>query len=115
MANNTYAAEYARSGRAKVSPWAGDGGTLRLPASLVVLTRTGFLCISHDAPTQCKASKCRQPIAKGQLRLAKQYPSDRFEEGGSATDWFHPPCLFASFARVRSSTRIIRSAADIEG
>lgn len=43
---------------------------------------------------QCKLAACKKKIEKGELRVGKTYPNDRFTEGGTMTDWYHAPCVF---------------------
>jgi hypothetical protein len=85
---------------------------------------------------------CKITINKDELRLAKMFPSERFEEGGSATNYFHASCAVSDFIpgaqvatcfthccaltfrlgcmfdhlkRVRKTTRKIESVDDIDG
>jgi hypothetical protein len=79
---------------------------------------------------QCKAKNCRKIIDKDELRIGKRFPSARFEEGGEATDWFHPvrlterswrsplglkACIFDQLSRAKSTTKKIDSTADLQG
>lgn len=36
-------------------------------------------------------------ILQGELRIGKQFPSDRFTDGGSAANYYHPKCWFEVF------------------
>jgi hypothetical protein len=54
-------------------------------------------------------------INKGELRVGRMYPSERFDEGGTATEWFHPACMFETFKRARAATRKIEDESDIGG
>lgn len=38
--------------------------------------------------------------------MSRSFPSERFEEGGSATDWFHAKCLFDALKRARKARKI---------
>eukprot|EP01117_Protostelium_nocturnum_P004476 TRINITY_DN1612_c0_g1_i1.p1 TRINITY_DN1612_c0_g1~~TRINITY_DN1612_c0_g1_i1.p1 ORF type:complete len:495 (-),score=220.95 TRINITY_DN1612_c0_g1_i1:64-1548(-) len=63
----------------------------------------------------CKNSKCKGKIEKDSLRIAKIYPSDRFEVGGTQTDWYHYNCLFDALSRARKDTKKIESEDDLQG
>ncbi|KAF2071785.1 hypothetical protein CYY_006892 [Polysphondylium violaceum] len=67
------------------------------------------------ARSLCKASKCKKGIEKGELRIGKVYPSDRFEPDGVATDWFHAKCLFESQKKARKTTKKIEDIDDLAG
>jgi hypothetical protein len=71
--------------------------------------------IEHAKTGRSKCKKCKSTIEKDELRVAKHFPSERFEEGGSATDWFHPSCIFEHLKRARKTTRKIEDEADISG
>jgi hypothetical protein len=46
--------------------------------------------IEHAKTARSKCKQCKVEIDKGQLRIGKHFPSERFTEGGSATEWRHP-------------------------
>ena len=71
--------------------------------------------IEHAKTARSKCKKCKTQIEKDELRIGKHYPSERFEEGGSATDWFHPSCMFEHLKRVRKTTKRIEDEGDISG
>jgi hypothetical protein len=48
---------------------------------------------------QCKATGCKQLIAKDTVRLGKSHPSGFHD--GLQTDWFHPKCMFKVAQRIR--------------
>ncbi|KAI8796337.1 DNA ligase 3 [Biomphalaria glabrata] len=61
----------------------------------------------------CK--KCKQKIEKGSLRIGKLSPNPFSEDGGQMKQWFHPTCLFETFARARASTTKLEDPEDAEG
>jgi len=63
----------------------------------------------------CKGSKCKKGIEKGEIRIGKVYPSDRFETDGVATDWFHAKCLFESQKKARKTTKKVEDIDDLAG
>lgn len=66
--------------------------------------------------SSCKNKSCASKhIDKGSLRIGKVTPSDRFEEGGLQMNWYHPPCIFETFARMRGTSRKVERPADLEG
>lgn len=64
---------------------------------------------------KCKCQKCKQPIDKGLVRIAKLVPNIFNDEGGDMKQYHHPACLFESFKKVRSTTKIIEEPGDLEG
>ena len=62
--------------------------------------------------SNCK--KCKGTINKGEARIAKLTPSP-FSEGESMAQWYHLPCVFKSFQKVRATTKIIEEPDDLEG
>jgi hypothetical protein len=67
---------------------------------------------------KCKAKACAHGnavIGQGELRVARVVDSDRFSEGGTQTEWYHPRCLFEVFMRAKATSRKIESAADMDG
>ena len=61
----------------------------------------------------CK--KCKQKLAKGSLRLAKVTPNPFTDGEGEMKQYFHAKCLFETFAKARSTTKVIDNDDDIEG
>ena len=55
----------------------------------------------------CKCHKCKQPIEKGLLRIAKLVPNIFSDDGGDMKQYHHPICLFESFKKARATTKII--------
>jgi hypothetical protein len=51
---------------------------------------------------QCKLTACKKKIEKGEVRVGKTFPNDRFTEGGTMTEWFHAPCIFQVGTHTRS-------------
>ncbi|PRP81603.1 hypothetical protein PROFUN_01110 [Planoprotostelium fungivorum] len=70
---------------------------------------------AKSARSACKNNKCKKKIEKDAVRIAKKYPSDRFAEGGTQTDWFHYNCIFDALKRARKDTKKIESEDDLEG
>jgi DNA ligase-3 len=62
-------------------------------------------------PAKCQ--KCKQQIGKGELRLAK-LTANPFTGDGEMKQYHHPNCLFETFKKARSTTRIIEDVEDIE-
>ncbi|EFA86269.1 SMAD/FHA domain-containing protein [Heterostelium album PN500] len=65
--------------------------------------------------SSCKAKQCKGNIPKETIRIAKVYPSARFEDDGTAVDYFHPQCLFDSQVRARKTTKKVEEIEDLEG
>ena len=63
--------------------------------------------------SSCK--KCKQKIEKGALRIAKLVSNPFSDEGGDMKQWFHPTCIFETFARARATTKKIEDPEDVEG
>lgn len=61
----------------------------------------------------CK--KCKQKLVKGSLRLAKVTPNPFTDGEGEMKQYFHAKCLFETFAKARSTTKVIENDDDIEG
>ena len=62
-----------------------------------------------------KCKKCKQEIAKGDVRLAKLVPN--FFGGDEDTEmkqYYHIKCMFETFKRARATTKKIESSDDIE-
>ena len=55
----------------------------------------------------CKCQKCKQPIEKGLVRIAKLVPNIFSDDGGDMKQYHHPICLFESFKIARATTKII--------
>ena len=55
----------------------------------------------------CKCQKCKQPIEKGELRIAKLVPNIFSDDGGDMKQYHHPICLFESFKKARATTKVI--------
>ncbi|KYR00475.1 SMAD/FHA domain-containing protein [Tieghemostelium lacteum] len=68
---------------------------------------------SKTGRSKCKNSKCKDTIEKGEMRIGKIFSSDRFTEGGQATDWFHAKCFFESQKRARKTTKKIDDTDDL--
>lgn len=65
------------------------------------------------ARSSCK--KCKQKIDKGELRVNK-LTANIFHEGeGEMKQSYHPKCLFDTFIRARSTTKIVEEPDDLEG
>ena len=63
---------------------------------------------------KCQMSKCKQPIDKGLLRIAKIVKSP-FSDDSDMKQYHHPKCLFDAFSRAKSTTKVIEDPGDIEG
>ena len=61
----------------------------------------------------CK--KCKQKLPKGSFRIAKVVSNPFSEEGGDMKQYHHPRCIFETFVRARSTTKIIEDPSDLNG
>lgn len=62
-----------------------------------------------------KCKKCKKEIEKGLIRLGKLVPNAFGDSDTEMKQYYHIDCLFDSFKRARSTTKIIESADDIQG
>ena len=62
-------------------------------------------------PAKCQ--KCKEPLKRGDLRLAK-VTANPFTGDGEMKMHHHPTCLFETFKRARATTRVIEDVEDIE-
>ena len=46
--------------------------------------------IEHAKTGRSSCKQCKTTIEKDELRMGKTFPSERFTEGGKATEWRHP-------------------------
>ncbi|MES1910519.1 MAG: hypothetical protein MHM6MM_003100 [Cercozoa sp. M6MM] len=71
---------------------------------------------SANGRAGCKDSKCKQKIAKGALRLAREVPNpfDEDNEESTMMKWYHATCFFRAQKRVRKDTRKLESMSDFE-
>ena len=67
------------------------------------------------AKRNAKCKICKQPIEKGEVRIAKLVPNIFSDDGGDMKQYHHPICLFESFKRVRATTKVIEDPGDLEG
>lgn len=63
----------------------------------------------------CKCHKCKQPIDKGTIRIAKLVPNYFSDNGGEMKQYYHPICLFESFKKARATTKVIEDPGDLQG
>ena len=63
--------------------------------------------------SNCK--KCKSKIEKGELRMAKIVPNFFHDGDGEMKQYHHPRCIFETFIKARSTTKIIEEADNIEG
>lgn len=61
-----------------------------------------------------KCKKCKTEIPKGDIRLAKLVPNFFGDSDGEMKQFYHIKCLFDTFKRARSTTKVIESADDIQ-
>ncbi|CAF0763628.1 unnamed protein product [Brachionus calyciflorus] len=71
-----------------------------------------FLADYSKRLSKCK--KCKGEIEKGALRLGKLVPNAFGDSDTDMKQYFHVDCLFETFKRARSNTKIIESADDIQ-
>lgn len=63
--------------------------------------------------SSCK--KCKQKLEKGGLRLAKVTANPFTDGEGDMKQYFHSKCLFETFLKARSTTKVIEEPDDVEG
>ncbi|ESN98431.1 hypothetical protein HELRODRAFT_113751 [Helobdella robusta] len=74
---------------------------------------TSFLCDYAKLGTAgCK--KCKVKLEKGALRLAKVTPNPFTDGEGEMKQYFHPKCLFETFTKARSTTKVVDSPNDLQ-
>ena len=61
-----------------------------------------------------KCKKCKEHIEKNEIRLAKMVPNHFGSDEGDMKQYYHIDCLFNTFAKARSTTKIIESPDDID-
>jgi hypothetical protein len=66
--------------------------------------------VEHAKTARSKCKQCKVEIAKGELRIGKHFPSDFHEEGGTATEWRHPACMFQHLLRAKKAPKITAEA-----
>lgn len=66
------------------------------------------------AKRQAGCKKCKQKIEKGEIRIAKITASP-FSDDGEMKNYHHPACIFETFKKARSTTKIIEDPSDLEG
>lgn len=62
----------------------------------------------------CKDKDCKQNIAQGELRIAKNCKNP-FAEGEFKKDWYHAACAFSMMTRMRAGTKKVESVDDLGG
>ena len=67
------------------------------------------------AKRNSKCHKCKQPLEKGEIRIAKLVPNYFSDNGGEMKQYHHPICLFESFKKARATTKVIEDPGDLEG
>ena len=60
----------------------------------------------------CK--KCKQKLAKGELRLAKVVKNPFTDDDKDMKHYHHASCLFETFLKARATTKIVEDSTDIE-
>jgi len=60
---------------------------------------------------RAKCKKCKCPIEKGEIRIAK-YVASFFSDGKLMPAWHHVTCLFEVFAKQRATTKRIDDPAE---
>ena len=65
-----------------------------------------------DVKAGCK--KCKKKIEKGEIRIAKITASP-FSDDGEMKHYFHPACIFETFKKARTTTKVIEDPSDLEG
>jgi len=69
--------------------------------------------LAKSGRAQCKDTKCKKTIEKGELRIGTVVPNP-FGDGGEMTKYYHPECRFSSLTRART-LKAIESSDQIEG
>ena len=77
------------------------------------MSDTKFSC--DYGKRKCNCKRCKQPIEKGCLRIAKVVPNF-FDDGqGTMKQYHHVNCIFEAFSKARATTKVIEDASDLEG
>lgn len=66
------------------------------------------------AKRSSKCKKCKQELPKGLVRIAKIVPNFFHDGDGEMKQYHHIKCLFETFLRAKSTTKIIESADEVE-
>lgn len=69
----------------------------------------------YDKRGQASCKKCKQKIGKGVVRIAKVVANFFHDGDGEMKQYYHPSCIFETFVRARSTTKIIEDPSDVEG
>ncbi|EGG18631.1 SMAD/FHA domain-containing protein [Cavenderia fasciculata] len=77
--------------------------------------RTFRVEYAKTARSSCKSTDCKANIPKDTVRIAKMYPSNRFDDDGVATDYFHSECFFRAQGRARKTSKRAEDIEDLEG
>ncbi|XP_076802197.1 DNA ligase 3-like [Clavelina lepadiformis] len=74
---------------------------------------TKFSCDYGKRKSNCK--KCKQPIEKGNPRIAKVVPNF-FDDGETEMKQYHHiACMFEVFSRARATTKKVEDVSDLDG
>ena len=72
-------------------------------------------CAEYAKTGRSGCKKCKKTIEKGTCRIGKVTPNPFSDDGGDMKVWYHVGCMFESFQRARAATKVIETAADVEG
>ena len=76
------------------------------------MSETRFSIDYSKRVSKCK--KCKVEIEKGSVRLAKVVPNYFGDGDGELKQYYHTVCLFETFSKARSTTKVIESPDEIE-
>jgi DNA ligase-3 len=71
--------------------------------------------LEYAKTSQSKCKECRIHIIKGDIRMAKIVPNFYHGNDGETNMYYHVECIFESFKRARTITKIIDSSDDVQG
>lgn len=74
---------------------------------------TKYACDYAKRKSNCK--KCKQPIDKGNARIAKIVPNHFNNGEGEMKMYHHIPCMFEVFKKMRATTKKIEHVTDLDG
>jgi len=64
---------------------------------------------------KCGCKRCKKPIEKATLRIAKCQPNFFNEGSGEIKMYYHVECIFEMFSKGRATTKKIEKSSDIIG
>lgn len=68
-----------------------------------------------DMRSKCKHGPCKRQLLSGEFRIGKIPPRVNQQKSGRRVHWYHPECIFESFAKCSKRTHVIQSPRDLRG